>query len=103
MPLDMQVKHLKELQMILEKHAPNYEVFAFGSRVKGSARENSDLDLCIKGQKMLDFTKLSILRDALSESSIPYKIDLIDWHATSKSFREIIEEDSISLTDHPLS
>ena len=32
---------------ILHKNVPEYEVWAFGSRVKGTAKRYSDLDLAI--------------------------------------------------------
>ncbi len=97
MPLDIQPSDLKELQMILKKYASNCKIFAFGSRVKGSARKNSDLDLCIKGKEALSLEKLGLLRDALSESNIPYKVDVIDWHTISESFQKIIEKNKVTI------
>ncbi|MBF0612488.1 MAG: nucleotidyltransferase domain-containing protein, partial [Magnetococcales bacterium] len=40
--LDIRPDHLKMVQEILKKHLPDQEVWAFGSRVKGTAREYSD-------------------------------------------------------------
>jgi predicted nucleotidyltransferase len=45
--LDMRPEHWQIVQDILRQHAPRYEVWAFGSRVKGKAKQHSDLDLAI--------------------------------------------------------
>ena len=37
------------------------------------------------------------LRDAFSESNIPYKVDVVDWATTDPVFRAIIEKDRIIL------
>lgn len=93
MSLDVRPDHLQIVKTILYTHVPDCEVWAFGSRTKQSARNTSDLDLCIRGEKPLGFSLLAALKDAFSESNIPYKVDVVDWAVTSESFRAIIEAD----------
>ena len=95
MSLDVRPDHLKIVQGILSTHVPDREVWAFGSRVTGNATETSDLDLTIIGETPLDFETLAALRDAFSESRIPYKVDVVDWATISETFREIIGKDKI--------
>jgi uncharacterized protein len=45
--IDITDKNLNIVKKILAKHVPNYEVWAFGSRVSGKAKKFSDLDLVI--------------------------------------------------------
>jgi len=45
--LQLEKKHQKIVQEILSKYP--YKFYAYGSRVKGTARKYSDLDLCYKG------------------------------------------------------
>ena len=99
MSLDIKPNHFQELQTILNKYAADCAVVAFGSRVKGTARQYSDLDLCIKGKEALGLKRLSELQDAFSESNIPYKVDIIDWHTISESFRQIEEENKVVLKE----
>ena len=47
MLIDIRSDHLQMVQDILKRHIPNHEVSVFGSRVKGTAKDTSDLDLCI--------------------------------------------------------
>jgi type I restriction enzyme S subunit len=45
----------------------------------------------------LSFEALATLRDAFSESNIPYKVDVVDWHTIEDSFRAIIMAERLSL------
>ena len=51
--IDLNPKHLKTIQYILAEYIPTYEVRAYGSRVKWTAKDYSDLDLVIVGNKPL--------------------------------------------------
>ncbi len=95
MLLDVRPDHLQIVQAILQKHVPQYEVWAFGSRAKWTAKDYSDLDLCIVSVKPLDFRVLGALAEDFSESDLPWKVDVVDWATTSESFRKIIERDKV--------
>ncbi|MGH8526438.1 MAG: restriction endonuclease subunit S, partial [Gammaproteobacteria bacterium] len=95
MLLDVRPDHFRVGREILRRLVPDREVWAFGSRAKWTARDTSDLDLCIVGDMPLGFKRLGQLRDAFSESSLPYKVDVVDWATTSESFRKIIERDKV--------
>jgi type I restriction enzyme S subunit len=93
--LDVRPDHLALVRAILAEQVPGRRVLAFGSRVLGKARPVSDLDLAVVGSVPLSFEKLAALRDAFSESNIPYKVDVVDWATTSESFREIIGRQAV--------
>lgn len=99
MPLDIRPDHLKIVEEILEKHVPDREVWAFGSRVNGTAKETSDLDLAVIGENPLEFQTLGALRDAFSESNIPYKVDVVDWAKIEKTFRGIIQKNKVVIKE----
>ena len=88
--IDLGEKHLKTILAILNEHAPECEVWAFGSRINGSARKFSDLDLVLVGEQPIDWKRIEALKDALSESDLPIMVDVLDWHTISESFRSII-------------
>ena len=48
--LDLPENQLQLVRGILQEIAPDREVWAFGSRVKGTAKPYSDLDLVIRGE-----------------------------------------------------
>lgn len=89
--LDLTPEHLAEVRRILQRHVPGCTVRAFGSRVHGNAKPFSDLDLAVMGDVPLDFRHLAALRDAFAESNLPFRVDVVDWAATSEAFRGIIE------------
>ena len=89
--IDVCPHHLKVVKRILVELVPGVEVRAFGSRVTGTARETSDLDLAIVGHDRLDQRTLTKLKLAFEESDLPFRVDVVDWQAIDEGFRRIIE------------
>jgi type I restriction enzyme S subunit len=99
--VDIRPDHLDIVRGILQKHVPQYEVWAFGSRAKWTAKDYSDLDLCVQTGKPLDFGTLGALREDFSESDLPWKVDVVDWSVISRDFRKIIEKDRVVVQEAP--
>ena len=91
MTLDILPKHLEIVKTILSEFVPNCKVRAFGSRCTGTARKYSDLDLCVCGSEKLDWKLLANLKDAMMESELPFRVDLLDYHAVPEHFRKTLE------------
>ncbi len=85
------------LQVLRDHLPPNTSAWAFGSRVTETARPYSDLDLALKGDAPLDWRAMARLKDALSESDLTIKVDVVDLLAVDKAFREIIESQMVQL------
>lgn len=94
-PIDLCPAHWAIVRAILQKHLPQYEVWAFGSRVSGTAKPYSDLDLAVINHQPLSLKISANLSDDFSESDLPWKVDVVDWASTRSSFREIIERDKV--------
>jgi predicted nucleotidyltransferase len=95
--LNLKPDHLRLLLDILKAHAPEAEVLAYGSRVNGNGHEGSDLDLVVRSPANLGQPqkKLSLLRDALSESNLPILVDVLDWARLPENFRREIERQHV--------
>ena len=93
--VDLNPNHLATVKVILAEHVPECEVRAFGSRTTWTARDYSDLDLAVVGEGPVDWRTLGRLKEALEESDLPMRVDVLDWHAISESFREVIERDYV--------
>lgn len=93
--LDIGDKEWHIVEAILQRYVPDREVWAFGSRAKWTAKEFSDLDLAILGEKSLTLETSAALSDAFADSDLPWKVDVVDWTTTSSSFRKIIERDKV--------
>ncbi len=97
MLLDIRSDHLALVKGILQRWVPGLEVWAFGSRAKWTAKDYSDLDLCIVTQAPLAFEVMGHMQEAFAESDLPYKVDLVDWSSVSASFRKVIERDKVGV------
>lgn len=67
-------------------------ILVFGSRVNGDATNGSDLDLVIKttDNTKIDIENLTTLQQKLTESNIPFLVDVLDWNRIPDYFQENI-------------
>ena len=77
--IDVSPDQLRLVRSILSVHVAGIEVRAFRSRVDGSAKPHSDLDLAVMTEKPLSPRIAALLREAFSESDLPFRVDIIDW------------------------
>ncbi len=88
-------QELETVKEILKKHIPNYEVWAFGSRVTGKAKKFSDLDLVIITTKKFDIKILFALNESFSDSNLPFKVDIVEWLPLNDFFHENLKSNHI--------
>ena len=96
-PIDVAPEDLATVLEILREHVPDREVLAFGSRVSGTAKKFSDLDLAIVGDDPVPSRALAALNEAFDESELPFKVDVVEWASTSASFRAVIRRTAVPL------
>ncbi|OIP40670.1 hypothetical protein AUJ95_04320 [Candidatus Desantisbacteria bacterium CG2_30_40_21] len=89
--IDVTAKQLCIIKEILQKHVPDCEVRVFGSRYRGTIKDYSDLDMAIVGDAKLDCIVIDNIKEAFSESDLPFRVDVLDWHAISPEFKGVIE------------
>ena len=95
--IDLNPNHLATVERILTEHVPECEVRAFGSRATWTSKDYSDLDLAVIGKGPLDRRTLGRLKEAFEDSDLPIRVDVLDWHSISESFRKVIERDYVRL------
>ncbi|MGD9637743.1 MAG: nucleotidyltransferase family protein [Alphaproteobacteria bacterium] len=89
-------EHLEQIKGIIKELYPKAIVWAYGSRINGSAHEGSDLDLAIKSfgtEKGSSFD----LKEALVESNIPFLIDVLVFDELPKSFQAEIAKNYVEI------
>ncbi len=87
----IRAKDLAIIESVVQEHVPDgYEVFVFGSRVRGGDRKYSDIDIGIKGKKRLEMRKLGLIKAELEESMLPYRIDVVDFKRVGDRFRDLV-------------
>jgi len=83
--------NLAIVQDILKQYVPEYDVWAFGSRVHGrNLKKFSDLDVVIINSKPLETLQLFNIKEALSESDLPIMVDILAWSDIDETFKNII-------------
>jgi len=84
--INLEARHLNLVLEILSQ-APKIQFYAFGSRVNGTNKQYSDLDLCFKGK--LDIKLLRKLKNDFYESRLPFKVDLMAYKELPEAFGDI--------------
>lgn len=69
----------------------------FGSRVKGTSKKFSDLDVVIKDD--LKGYEYELLNEAFHNSNLPFKVDLVNYSRADDHFKKIIDKEAIPLSD----
>lgn len=99
MGIDLPDEHLALVARLLAEHVPGCEVRVFGSRVDGTAKRFSDLDLTVAGECGPGEAALERLREAFEESDLPIRVDVVDWRAAGPVIRAAVERRSVVLQD----
>ncbi len=94
--LQLNEKHLALIRELLNRHLPGVEVWAYGSRIKGTAKPWSDLDLVVFADPSQQ-NAVGELREAFEESDLPFRVDLFVWDELPASFKENINENHLLL------
>ena len=82
-------QYLKMLTDIFDEYCPRAEIWAYGSRINGQAHDGSDLDLVVKTFNTNDI-KAFQLKEIISNSNIPFLVDIQEFDNLPKSFQEEI-------------
>jgi type I restriction enzyme, S subunit len=96
--IDLTVSQRKEIVSLLNRYLPDTEVWAYGSRVKFTAKPSSDLDLVAFALKEQSFA-IANLKEAFEESSLPFRVDLFVWDEVPEQFRKNIEKERVVLQE----
>ena len=73
--IDLDIKYIKFIKKIISKYLDEYKLFLFGSRAKGTYKNNSDIDIAIF-ENVTQEDKFKI-KNEIDELNIIYKIDLV--------------------------
>ena len=90
-----------QIEALLREHLPDVDVWAYGSRVTGKSHDGSDLDLVLRAPDLheIPINRLSDLREALRESTIPFLVEARDWARLPEGFHGEIERDYVVLLE----
>lgn len=89
--LDLESRHIDLLRSILRRHFPRVPIWAFGSRVTGTAKPFSDIDLVLRSETPISMRALACLEEDLADSDLPFRVDVVDWSSIPPTLRIHIE------------
>ena len=89
-------KYVLFIKEVLKKYITdkNAKIYIFGSRAKNTYKEYSDIDIAIDA---INFTKKDKTRLELEfeNSTLPYKVDIVDMNNIKDNFKNLIKNDLI--------
>ena len=90
-------KYLIRLKRLILDFLKDYDVkvLLFGSRARSDSRDTSDVDIGLLPGADFKLHLISLLREAIEESTIPYKVDVINLNETSQDFREEVMKEGV--------
>ena len=79
--LALKQSEIVTVQSVLRAAVPAHQVFAFGSRVRHDfdsrpVKAHADLDIALRGEPLRPEV-MFMLRDAFSESDLPFRVDVV--------------------------
>ncbi len=101
----LEAEDIEAINKVFSKHSEIETAVLYGSRAKGNYRNDSDIDLTLKG-KRITLSQLFEIETEIDDLLLPYKIDLsIYQKIENPDLIEHIERVGISfyeyLSDHP--
>ena len=67
--------------------------YLYGSQARGQSTRASDIDVAVLPLSELPIGLLATIRENLEESTVPYRVDLVDLTKTDPSFRTRVEQE----------
>lgn len=84
-------EHKKIIFDIIDRFVPHCEIRIYGSRYRNTAKKFSDLDISLASDRVIDWIIIEKIKEAFQESTLPYRVDVSDWHSLSPEFQKVIE------------
>ncbi len=86
-------KYKKEIKKIIQKHlGKDFGIFIYGSAVQ--KQKYNDIDVGIRGRKKAP-EKMYLIKEDLENSTIAYKVDVVDFETVDKKFKNKVFKNKI--------
>lgn len=92
-------KYQDELVAIIHKHIQPCAIYLFGSRAIDREYVGSDIDLALDAGKPIASTTLLAIEMEIDETTIPMKVDLVDFQTAPAELKNDIMREGILWTN----
>ena len=93
-------RHLDFVLSVLKRNISDVDAkfYIFGSRVKGTNKKYSDIDIAIDlNGKKLDTSILGKILIEFQDSTLPFEVDVVDLNSIDEKFKNLIKKDLVLL------
>ena len=84
---------------IILAYLPNAQILLFGSRARKDNTHYSDVDLGFIPYGRFDRYKITRLNEMIENSTIPYKVEIINLGEVSEDFKKEVLKDAVIWKD----
>jgi predicted nucleotidyltransferase len=88
-------KSKQKIIAIIAALVPEASIYLYGSRARGKHSQWSDIDVALDAGQELERLRVGELNDIMAALNIPYKVDVVDFHAVSEQMRNEILRDKV--------
>jgi predicted nucleotidyltransferase len=74
-------------------------VYLFGSWARNEEKHSSDIDIAVEQVTPLSLSKWTELMDKVEESTIPYRVDIVNLNNASEAFIQNVKREGILWQD----
>ena len=94
---ELEARWLAQVRDISVRILAPYDVdlYLFGSRARGDARLASDIDLAVDPRGELPRGALLDLEEALDESTVPVRVEVVDLRFAGRDLRARVHEEGV--------
>ncbi len=91
-----ELRFKKQILDIIKQFLPTAKIYLFGSRARKTHSLESDIDLALDCGQEIKASTMTLLREALEATTIPFCIDLVDLsQPLSSEFRKILIQEKM--------
>ena len=88
--------HDKDLVInMIQQHLPATKIFLFGSRARKDNIPQSDIDIALDNNLKIDKYIISLIKEDLEESILPFTVDVVDLNNITQDFKKNIMKDIV--------
>ncbi|WP_053217387.1 type VII toxin-antitoxin system MntA family adenylyltransferase antitoxin [Virgibacillus senegalensis] len=101
-PAELREQILEQLKSILNEQLAKEKVhiYLFGSWARQEEKQSSDIDIAIESDIPLSPFKWIELIEQIEESTIPYKVDVVDLRDANEALVQQVKEEGILWKDY---
>lgn len=77
------------------------KVYLFGSWARNEEKRSSDIDIAFRSTEQIPMRQWVELREQIEESTIPYKVDLVDLTNANDVIIKKVKKEGIIWKDYP--